>query len=116
MQLRPELCPPTVSPQRIAELRTAIEHIVGLLERGEPADAAITAFNAETGHDYTAVVFRSYRGSRTVEDFAVEAARPAWPHVPDITRDELVGIVRRIRTDDDTDYYVLLLRANVPHP
>ncbi|GAA2599774.1 hypothetical protein GCM10010399_33200 [Dactylosporangium fulvum] len=117
MELRPELCPPAVGPQRIAELCAAIETIEGLLERGESADAAIAAFNAETGHDYTADNFRTYWTSRDVEDFALEAARPARPKTANVTRDELIEIVRRIKAaDDDTDYYVLLLETNVLHP
>ncbi|WP_406044203.1 hypothetical protein OG799_06910 [Micromonospora sp. NBC_00898] len=77
MELRPELCPPVVGPQRIAELCTAIETIAGLLERGESADAAIAGFNAETGHDYTADYFLTYwksRNSRT------SRSRPPDPH------------------------------------
>ncbi|MEV6931197.1 hypothetical protein AB0M46_42830 [Dactylosporangium sp. NPDC051485] len=82
MELRPELCPPAVGPQRIAALCAAIDTIEGLLERGEPAAAAIAAFNAETGHDYTTDDFLAYWTSRGLEDFALEAARPAWPRPP----------------------------------
>lgn len=74
MELRPELYPPVVGPRRMAELCTAIETIAGLLERGESADTAIAAFNAETGHDYAADSFLTYWESRDVEDFALEAA------------------------------------------
>jgi hypothetical protein len=117
MRLRPELCPPAVGPQRIAELATAIETIARLLERGDPADAAIAAFNAETGHHYAAEDFLSYGSSRHVDDFAIEAARPASPKVADVTRDELIEIVSRIQAvDHDTGYCVRLLEADVLHP
>ena len=85
-------------------------------ERGESADAAIAGFNAETGHDYAADHFLTYWKSN-LEDFALEAARPARPKVANVTRDELIEIVRRIQAaDDDIDYYVLLLDTNVLHP
>ncbi|GID97609.1 hypothetical protein ACFQFC_23855 [Amorphoplanes digitatis] len=117
MELRPELCPPAVSSERVAQLRAAIEDIAQLLECGEPADAAIATFNADTGHSYNAEHFLTYWESRDVEDFALEAARPSRPKVPDITRDELVEIVRRIlAAEDASDYYLLLLTTNVPHP
>ncbi|MFC6022089.1 hypothetical protein ACFP2T_38745 [Plantactinospora solaniradicis] len=117
MTLRPELCPPMVGSHRIASLCTTIETIAGLLERGESADGAITAFNAETGHDYAADYFLTYWKSCSVEDFALEAARPARPKVANVTRDELIEIVGRIQAvDDDIDYYVLLLETNVAHP
>lgn len=117
MELRPELCPPAVPSERTTQLRAAIENIAQLLEHGEPADAPIAAFNADTGHFYAAEHFLTYWESRDLEDFALEAARPARPIVPDITRDELVEIVRRILdVDGDSDYYVLLLKTNVQHP
>jgi hypothetical protein len=51
------------------------------------------------------------------EDCAPETAGLSGPRVPDITRAELVEIVRRIlAADEHADYYVLLLEANVPHP
>jgi hypothetical protein len=115
MDLRPELLPPPVDPQRLAELSHEIERISGL--RGEPAGAAIAAFKEMTGHDYDFSDFAEYYGWRDVEDFAKEAARPVRPRVPDITRDELVEIVRRLQAaDPETDYYLRLLQANVADP
>jgi hypothetical protein len=94
MELRPDLVPPVITPQRVAALCAAIDHIADLLGRDQPTAAAIAAFNADTGHDYTAYDFLTYQASRSVENSALEAARPAWPKVPDITRDELVEVVR----------------------
>ncbi|WP_436535590.1 hypothetical protein [Actinoplanes sp. HUAS TT8] len=117
MELRPELCPPAISPERVVQLSAAIEDIAQLLDDGGPAEAAIAAFNTDTGHSYTAEQFLTYWESRDLDDFALEAARPSRPKIPDITRDELTEIVRRIQAADDaTDYYVLLLTTNVPHP
>ncbi|MFJ3664688.1 hypothetical protein ACIPPM_30020 [Streptomyces sp. NPDC090119] len=56
-------------------------------------------------------------GSRSLEHFAREAARPAHLVVADITRDELVDIVRRLLTaDPESDYFLRLLAANVSYP
>ncbi|MFF5078772.1 hypothetical protein ACFY36_17095 [Actinoplanes sp. NPDC000266] len=77
MELRPELCAPGVTPQRLAGLRAAIGHIEELLERGEPAGGAIAAFNADTGHDYTAPDFRGYWESRDAG--TSRSRRPARP-------------------------------------
>jgi hypothetical protein len=117
MELRAELCPPEVAPERIAELCAAIEAVERLLERGAAADAAIAAFNAETGHNYQARDFACYWESQSIEAFALQAARPARPRVADVTRDELVEIVRRVKAvDADEEYYVRLLETNVAHP
>ncbi|WP_406841120.1 hypothetical protein ACICHK_41100 [Streptomyces sp. AHU1] len=118
MDLRPELLPPPVSRQRLEELCAEVERIAGLLEtRPEAAGAVIEAFNAMTGHDYMALDFAEYGGSRSLEEFGREAARPARPVVADATRDELVEIVRRLLTAPaESGYYLRLLEANVPHP
>jgi hypothetical protein len=123
MKLRPELLPPPVTPERIDALSREIERICGLLDRCSPdageAASAISDFNAMTGHDYAAYDFAEYYESRNAEEFALEAARPAWPRVPGITRDELVEVTQRILNDPadpDCPYYLLILQANVPHP
>ncbi|MFF2198737.1 hypothetical protein [Streptomyces sp. NPDC058157] len=118
MDLRPELLPPPVSRQRLNELCAEVGRIAELLvARPEVAGEAIAAFNAMTGHDYEALDFAEYDGSRSLEQFAREAARPARPVVADITRDELVEIVRRLLTASaESDHYLRLLEANVPHP
>lgn len=85
--------------------------------RRDEAQAAIAAFNEATGHAYEGSDFAEYRGARSLEEFAAEAARPAHPRVPDVTATELAEVVRRIQdADEETDHYVRVLRANVPHP
>src|SRR6266568_258392 len=119
MDLRPELLPPHVDQRRIDEISFEIERIAELVRHGERAEAdqAIPAFNDRAGRDYGIPDFVEYYGWRNLEDFALEAARPAWPKVADITRAELAEIVRRVQaTDPETEYYLLLLTANLPHP
>lgn len=107
-----------MSRERLDELCAEIERIAGLLEAGPKAAAeAIAAFNTRTGHDYVARDFADYDGSRSLEEFGREAARPVRPVVGDITRDELVEIVRRLLVaDPESDYFLRLLAANVLHP
>ncbi|MGW2633430.1 hypothetical protein ACWC2K_29430 [Streptomyces chattanoogensis] len=118
VDLRPELLPPPVSRQRLDKLSREIDRIAGLVADGsDGAGEAIRAFRVMTGHACTALDFAEYDGGRSLGDFAREAARPARPRVPDITRDELVEIVRRLlAADPESDYYLRLLEANVPHP
>ncbi|MFI6053439.1 hypothetical protein ACIBCO_25560 [Streptomyces violascens] len=118
MDLRPELLPPPVSRQRLGELCAEVMRIAELLETGpELAIEAIAAFNEMSGHGYVALDFAEYDASRSREEFAREAARPARPVVPDITRDKLVEIVRRLLTaGPESDWYLCLLEANIRHP
>ncbi|WP_424893214.1 hypothetical protein [Streptomyces sp. XH2] len=118
MDLRPELVPPPVSRQRLDETAREIDRTADLVTTS-PADAdeAVRAFNEKTGHACTAFDFATYHGSRSREEFARDAARPAPPRVADVTRDELVEVVRRITAaGPDADCYLTLLEANVPHP
>ncbi|MFE9207221.1 hypothetical protein [Micromonospora sp. NPDC007230] len=71
--------------------------IARMLERGESADAAIAGFNVETGHDYTSDHCLTYWKSRNLEDFAVEAARPARPKVANVTREQAPADHDRLR-------------------
>ncbi|MFC9669627.1 hypothetical protein [Streptomyces sp. NPDC056949] len=118
MDLRPELLPPPVSRERLDELCSEIERIADLLaSRPDAANEAIAAFNAMTGHDYDVLDFAEYDGSRSLEEFAREAARPARPVVSNLTRDELVEIIRKLLTaSPESDYYLRLLEVNVSHP
>ncbi|WP_229864811.1 bacteriocin immunity protein [Streptomyces spinoverrucosus] len=117
MDLRSELRPPPVDQEQLDEICSEIERISDLIARGGPADDAVAAFNQKTGHEYTILDFAEYYGWRSLEDFTREAARPAWPKVPDITRDELVEIVRRILANDpEARFYLRLFEVNVPHP
>jgi hypothetical protein len=114
MELRPELLPPQVNPQRIEELGCEIDRIAELC--GDVAHEAVAMFNETTGHDYSE--FRNYRAAESREEAALRAARPSYPRVPDVTRDELVEIVRRIQTclPPDQDWYLLVLKTNTSHP
>lgn len=115
MDLRPELLPPPVTERRRRELGDEIERIGDLLLSGDAvaADAAIVVFNELTGHGFERYHFTGYAGSRSREDFALRAARPTYPRLPDVTREELVEIVRRILDGGpDVPYYLLLLDTN----
>lgn len=118
VDLRPELAPPPVSQQRLDELCCEIERIADLVTSWSPsADEAIMAFNTKTGHDYVALDFAEYDASRSLVEFVTEAVRPTRPQVAEITRNELIEMVHRIRTGcPAADYYLRLLEANVPHP
>lgn len=70
-----------VPEERVRDLSEKIDRIEELLDDDRAATAAIVAFNEETGHDYEPVDFLCSYSSRDVEDFALEAARPAWPLV-----------------------------------
>ncbi|GAA2501368.1 hypothetical protein [Winogradskya humida] len=113
MELRAELCEPEIAPERLAEVCAAVERIEELHWRGEPTEAAIAAFNADTGYDLDLYAFLSYSSSGPVEEFARGLLWPAWPKVPDITRDELIEIVGRALTNP---FYLHVLEVNVTHP
>ncbi|GIE28161.1 hypothetical protein Ait01nite_012060 [Actinoplanes italicus] len=123
MNLRPELLPPPVAPERIAELAAAITRIAGLMDTGRPYADELAAFNTDTGGDLTPHDFHTYDSWGSAETYAHLVARPGYPRIPDITRDELVEIARRIMDgpgpqadDPDADWYTLLFDTNITRP
>ncbi|MDR6318122.1 hypothetical protein [Actinoplanes couchii] len=123
MVLRRELLPPPVDPERIAGIAATVEHIAGLMDRGEPYQDAIAAFNADTGTELTAHDFHTYDNWGSAWTFAHLVARPVHPRVPDITREELIEIACRIMAglgpqsdDPDADWYTLLFETNLTMP
>ncbi|GIE87657.1 hypothetical protein [Actinoplanes regularis] len=114
MELRPELCAPVISQERLAELRATIERIGDLLENGRSVVAEIAALNADTGHDYIPEDLRRCC-DQDVEWLVLDARYPARPEVPDITRDEMVEIAHRMLGGDleERQFYMRLFDANV---
>ncbi|MFE2349336.1 hypothetical protein ACWEPB_17580 [Kitasatospora cineracea] len=118
MELRAELLPPAVTVRQREEVEREVERIEELLRTRNPAaTAAIEALNDRTGHDCGPYDFLAYAGSRSRADFALELARPARPRVDGITREELAELVRRaLESGPDSEWYLLVLDANVAHP
>jgi len=118
VELRAELLPPVVAEQQRAELEREIERTGELVRAGGPgAEAAVRAFNARTGHDCAPHDFLTYYGSRSLEEFALELARPARPKVDGITVGELAELVRRaLVAEPEGEWYLRVLTANVAHP
>ncbi|WP_257459645.1 hypothetical protein [Archangium lipolyticum] len=122
MELRAALVPNEPDPERRAELKRRILEIEKVLERGEDASALIEAFNHDTGRSHDARFFLEYWRSRDLEDVVDEACQPRPGRVPDITRAELVEIVRRAMPTQPRfepryeSFYRELFEANVPRP
>jgi len=115
--MRAEFRIPDVDRERLVDLACRIDLISDMLEAGEDASGHITAFNQLTGHGYGPDWFVHYWESRDVQDAAMEAALPPPARIADITRAELVWLVRQIqRADDHTGYYLRLFEANVTDP
>jgi hypothetical protein len=92
------------------------EHVARI--RRAPTDIRdrISSLNAVTGREYDLSYFESLHGHSSVDEFAREAALPAPRVVADITRDELIDIVRLAMTVSwpDAKYYHDLFDKNVP--
>ncbi|AWB44915.1 hypothetical protein DCC85_12255 [Paenibacillus sp. CAA11] len=103
-----------------ARLKREIEHIETLLEEGQGAEEEIQAFNELTGRTYDAYIFSHYWSAISLEDLIEEACQGEPTRIPDITREELVEIARRLQDEElshgDTKFYMQLLEANVPMP
>jgi hypothetical protein len=101
-------------------LHFKIEHIETLIDDGQMATEEIEEFNKLTGRDYDTYYFQNYWRSISIDEFVDEASNPYPVKVDDITKEELIELVRRVIDIDTygnyTSFYLEALEANVLMP
>jgi hypothetical protein len=115
MNLRQELTPPPVDERlvaRLAELANALD--------GNPSEALRAEFNKLAGTDIPMILFQGIYESEDHANFVRRVLREQGiKPVPDVTREELVEIVRRAKKTDKTglhEAYMAIFDCNVPRP
>lgn len=83
---------------------------------GDDATAAIETLNATTGHGFGLDDFHYHCGAPDREQLVEWACAPPPVRLPDITREELVEIVRRILADPTDDWYIEAFECNTVMP
>lgn len=122
--LRAELLPVEMSPEARAEVVRLIAAFEAILERrdAEAANGAREALCALTGHEVTEFELRTYWSAQSLESFVDRLSTRPPRRVEDITRVELVEIVRRaMPTDPAWDvrheaYWAALFELHVTQP
>ncbi|MBT31012.1 MAG: hypothetical protein CMO01_15240 [Thalassobius sp.] len=116
MHLREKLLP-TATEDRILRILGLIKEIENNIDSGKSTENLIVRFNKITQRNYDREYFQTYWSSQSIEDFAREASQPLPEKIEDITKEELIEIVNRIRNgDENTTFYLELLDRNLPHP
>jgi hypothetical protein len=105
-----------VTPERWVAIRKAILRIEELADRGDDATAAVEALNETTGHSFGLDDFRYSCGAPEREALIERACTPPPVRLLDVTRDELVEIVRRILADPTDDGYIQAFERNTVMP
>lgn len=116
MTLRDALVRRPVTSERRAAIRQSILRIEELVDRGDDATAAIGTLNEDTGHRFGPDDFRHHCGAPDREALIEWACTPPPARLPDVTRDELVEIVRRILADPTDDWYIEAFELNTVMP
>jgi hypothetical protein len=117
--LRPELYPPTEGRDECQKL---VARAFRALEEGRTAEAERRLLEAHTGRRITASDLDAWFESSDPPEVAAFLTLPADLRVEDISRAELIEIVRRLMPTDelyDADneaYWTALFEANVPRP
>ncbi len=115
--LRPSLIakkPEATHVKKIADLAASI---IEDMDRGQACDDKLLEMAQITGHqEYDRDYFATLHCHSSVKEFAREAALPIAQKVSDITRDELIDIVRRMMkaSSDERRYYSTLFDMHVP--
>jgi hypothetical protein len=113
------LTPPPIDKARARRIESAIKRIESVLEGAGDATDLICQFNEDTGRDYDEDYFRHYWRSVSLENFVRQAARPTPGRAQDVTREELIEILRRAspRTEDPVyEYFLEIFDADVALP
>ncbi|MBA5690734.1 hypothetical protein [Rugamonas apoptosis] len=115
MELRQELTPPQLDEQfvdRLAQLADTID--------GNPSQALCAEFNRLAGTELPLSFFQGVYGSENHANFVWRVLRKQRiKPVPDVTREELVEIVRRAMKPDRGEVheaYMAMFECNVPRP
>jgi len=113
MNLRAELMPPLLDAQlvaRLAKLADAID--------GNPSELLRSEFNSLAGTDVPMSHFQGVYGMDGHESFVQGLLRKKYiKPTPDVTREELIEVVRRaMKIDDLAEAYMAVFDANVPSP
>ena len=120
MRLRKELEPINRTEEYKGMLKSKIEQIEMLLEADQNVTDEIEEFNKLTGRSYEKDYFLNYWRSISIDEFIEDACNAFSKKVNDITKEELIEIVRRIKDmetyGNDTVFYLEVLKANIIMP
>ncbi|MEV0902414.1 hypothetical protein [Actinoplanes sp. NPDC049802] len=116
MELRDALRRRLVTPEQRTAIDAAILRIEQVVDRGEDATAAIESLNETTGHSFAAEDFGHHCGTPNRAELLEWACAPPPARLPDITRDELIEIVRRILADPTDNWYITAFHINTVMP
>ncbi len=101
-------------------LRLRIQIIEQKLDKGEDVMQEVIEFNLLTGREYAPSYFRDYWTFMSIDDFVIEACSPIPKRILDITKEELIEIVRRAKDCEtygqNSNFYTQLFEANVVMP
>lgn len=117
MELRPVLMPPVLNEKRVARLACFAEQI----DWGDPLKTQhqLAAFNKEAMTSFEAWSFHGISGGQDHDTWVRQVlAGPFERRVADVTRAELVEMVRRVmeadRPEHDTAFWLKMLEINIP--
>lgn len=121
MDLRPEFLPPRLDETQVQRLAVLADHLDGHGGSVSEHEELVDRFNRDAG---TGLAFRDFQGiyGGTDHETWVRSilSLPAARRVPDVTREELVEVVRRITgggaAEHEITFWLELLKANVPDP
>jgi hypothetical protein len=116
VELRDALRHRPVTPERRLAIAEAVLQIEQLVDRGEDVTVAIETLNEMTGHSFGPDDFHYHCGAPDREELVEQACAPPPVRLPDVTRNELVEIVRRILADPTDDWYIAAFESNTEMP
>lgn len=121
MELRPELLPPQLDDEQVERLAELAAELDGFGGSSDECQALVEQFNREAGTHCEFHEFQGIYGSTDHETWVrTILSSPSARPIPDVTREELVEVTRRIADgqgkEHQVNFWLDLLQANVPDP
>lgn len=119
MKLRSNLLLVPPDSAKIERIRSIAERILNSIHSGNDPAKDIELIKEISGRDhYDVDYFESLHSHSSIDEFAAEASLPVPVRVSDITREELIEIIRLAKDSKWPNdlYYSALFDLNVPMP
>jgi hypothetical protein len=111
---------PEPEADKAERFRHLLTRIDSALNGGGNLDGLLTELNSLADQQFDVDTIACSFSSQSIEELAAELATPPPRHISDVSRDDLIAVVRKILEPDTSErerfWYLDFMGRNTPHP
>lgn len=111
---------PEPEASKAERFRHLLTEIDSAMYGGGDLDGLLTELNSLAAHQFDVDTIACAFSSQSIDELAAELATPPPKHVADVSRDDLIAVVRKILEPDTSErerlWYLDFMTRNTPHP